>query len=222
MGHLISISELLPPRIQRTPRTQNFRLRVRISSSKPTFVFTAEFRPNFVSAAENSSSRPNFVFRAEFRVQGRISSSGPNVVFGTEFRLQDPVSSAGLNCLGRVCRSLVGRFLSGEEFRLQAEFRLRDEFRLHDRISSSVCPKPTFVFTVSSSTKASEFRLQGERNRDPLSRVNVCTHARDYRLNICKKLCVYTYVCTYKCLYLLRALLQSKVTSPHTEPQPER
>ena len=97
----------------------------------------------------------NFVFRAEFRLRGRISSAWPeprtlsNSVFGPNF----------------VFRT---NFVFTNEFRLQcAPNRIlsSQEFRLHGRFSSS-----HFVFahnlsfsslrTISSS-KASEFRLQG-------------------------------------------------------------
>ena len=181
-----------------------FRFQGRISSSRPNFVFRAEFRlqgrisssgPNFVFAAEFrlrgriSSSAPNFVFRAEFR-QGRISSSGPNFVFAAEFRLQAPISSSG------------PIFVFAPEFRLhRAPNRISSsrEFRLHGRFSSS-----NFVFahnlsfsslgTISSS-KASEFRLQGgyETGTHFPGSMHVC---------IC--------VCLYVCMYHLRDTSQHK------------
>ena len=134
-----------------------FRLRGRISSSGPNIVFVAEFRLQ----GRISSSRPNFVFRAEFRLRGRISSSGPNFVFAAEFRLQGRISSSGPN------------FVFAAEFRFRAEFRLRGrisssrpnivfrtDFRLQSRISSS---GPNFVFRA-------EFRLHRAPNRISSSR----------------------------------------------------
>ena len=172
-----------------------FRLRGRISSSGPNFVFRAEFRlrgrvsssrPGSVFVAEFrlqgriSSSGPNFVLAVEFRLQGRISSSGPNFVFAAEFRLQSPISSSGPNFVFRI------PFLNAEDFRLRAEFRLQDEFRLQrapNRMSSSheFClqgrfSSSNFVFAhnlsfsswrTTSSSKASEFRLQGGTKAGP-------------------------------------------------------
>ena len=141
--------------------------------------------PNFVFRARGriSSSGPNFVFAAEFRLQGRVSSSGPNFVFRAEFRLRGRISSAGrISRLQRsipeprtLSNSVFGpnfvfrtNFVFTNEFRLQrAPNRISSsqEFHLHGRFSAS-----HFVFahnlsfsslrTISSS-KASEFRLQG-------------------------------------------------------------
>ena len=132
-----------------------YRLQGRISFSRPNFVFAAEFRlqgrisssrPNFVFQGRISSSGPNFVFAAEFRLQGRISSSRPNFVFRAEFRLQGRISSSGPN------------FVFAAEFRLQGRisssgpnFVFRAEFRLRGRISSS---RPNIVFRT-------DFRVQG-------------------------------------------------------------
>ena len=153
-----------------------FRLRCRISSSGPNFVFAAEFRLR----GRISSSGPNFVFAAVFRLQGRISSSGPNFVFAAEFSSSGPnfVFAAEFRLQGPISSSAT--FLNAEDFRLRAESRLQDEFRLQrapNRISSSHelrlqgrFSSSNFVFahnlsfsswrTISSS-KASEFRLQG-------------------------------------------------------------
>ena len=186
-------------------------LKGRISSSGPNLVFRARGRI--------SSSGPNFVFAAEFRLQGRVSSSGPNFVFRAEFRLRSRISSAGrVSRLQRsipeprtLSNSVFGpnfvfrtNFVFTNEFRLQrAPNRISSsqEFRLHGRFSSS-----HFVFahnlsfsslrTISSS-KASEFRLQGGRNRDPLSRVNTYIHTY---MHIYAYVCVCMYVRTYVCM----------------------
>ena len=161
----------------------------------PNFVFRAEpnivFRTEFRLRGRISSSGPNVVFRAEFRLQGPISSSGPNFVFAAEFRLQGRLSrlQRSIPEPRTLSNSVCGpnfvfrtNFVFTNEFRPSVcpkpNFRPSQEFRLHGRFSSS-----HFVFahnlsfsslrTISSS-KASEFWLQGGRNRDPLSRVNAC------------------------------------------------
>ena len=135
---LISTSSSRPNFVFRA----EFRLQGRISSSGPNFVFRAEFR----LCGRISSSRPNFVFRAEFRLQGRISSSGPNFVFRAEFRLQGRISSSGPNFVFRAEFRLQGRISSS-----RPNFVFAAEFRLQGRISSS---RPNFVFR-------DQFRLQG-------------------------------------------------------------
>ena len=133
-----------------------------------------------------SSSRPNFVFRAEFRLQGRISSSRTNFVFRAQFRLQGAISSSEAAFLN------AEDFRFRAEFRLQDEFRLRDRISssarpkpnlVFTRFSSS---GPIFVFKY---RLRAQFELQllannfvfksfgisaseGGRNRDPVSRVN--------------------------------------------------
>ena len=154
------------------------RLRGRVSSSRPNFVFAAEFRLQ----GRISSSRPNFVFRAEFRLRGRISSSGPNFVFAAEFRLQGGIclqgriSSSRPNIVFRAEFRLRGRISSSRlnivlrtEFRLQGRisssgpnFVFRAEFRLRGRISSS---GPNFVFRA-------DFRLRGRISSSPCPKPN--------------------------------------------------
>ena len=136
--------------------------------------------PHFRLRGRISSSGPNFVFAAEFRLQGRVSSSGPSFVFRDELHLRGRISSAGR--ISRLQRTIpeprtLSNSVFGPNFRLQrAPHRISSsqEFRLHGRFSSS-----DFVFahnlsfsslrTISSS-KASEFRLGGgDETGTPLS-----------------------------------------------------
>ena len=132
------------------------------SSSNSLYNIMVVLKRAFVgNSGPISSSGPKFVFAAEFRLQGRISSSGPNFGFAAEFRLQGRIS--------RLQRSIPEpRTLSNSLFGPNFVFRTNSssqEIRLHGRFSSS-----HFVFAYNlsfsslrtiSSSKASEFRLQG-------------------------------------------------------------
>ena len=112
---------------------EDFRLRVE-------FLLQDEFRLR----GRMSSSGPKLVFRAEFRLQDRISSSGPNSVFGAEFRLQGRISSSRPNFVFSAPKT---------EFRLQGRFSSSNIVFAHNLSFSS--------WRTISSSKASEFRLQG-------------------------------------------------------------
>ena len=142
-----------------------------------------------------SSSGPNFVFMAEFRLQCPISSSWPNFVFAVEFRLQGRIS--------RPQRSIpeprtLSNSVFGPNFVFRTNFVFTNEFRLQrapNRISSSQDFRLHGRFSSSHFRLRARFELQllannfvfksfgisasgGGRNRDPLSRVNVLTHAQ--------------------------------------------
>ena len=73
-----------------------------------------------------ASSRPNFVFKAEFRLRGRISSSGPNFVFAAEFRLQGRISSSPCPKPNFVFAGISSSWpIFVFKFRLRAQFELQ-------------------------------------------------------------------------------------------------
>ena len=126
------------------------RLQGRISSSRPNFVFRAQFRlqgPSFVFRSLEASAMClaccGSSSSGRTSSSGRISSSRPNFVFSVPNK---------------------NRNSSSQEFRLQGDFRLK--FRLRAQFELQLLVN-NFVFKRFGTSASG-----GGRNRDPASRVN--------------------------------------------------